>query len=59
MNKKLVYEKNINNPEFNRILELTTPHVALVEGDIDDEDYYYRDSEMFRPQLTDIAPTDK
>lgn len=57
MNKRLVYDKNINNPEFNRILELTTPHVALVDGDMYEEEYYYRDSEMFRPQLDHNLPT--
>lgn len=53
MNKKIIYEKNINNYDFNRLIELSNPHVSLVDGDIYDEEYFFRDQEMFRPQLDD------
>lgn len=51
MINKTIYEKNINNVDFNRINELNTPHVSLVEHDLLEKEYFYRDSEMFRSEL--------
>lgn len=50
MDKKQIKKKKINNEIYNS-LEFKYPRISLIDKSDLESDYFYRDLEMFRPDL--------
>lgn len=50
MDKKKINKKK-NNNEVRRSVELKYPKISLIDKNDLESDYFYRDLEMFRPDL--------